>query len=70
MKYRVCLLILGALCFAAAPAFCDVLPQDWELNVNGTDYYPSGGATLSAIPGLDSSGFSSTTGLGTLRPDV
>jgi PEP-CTERM motif len=40
--------------------------QDWEFNVNGTDYYPSGGATLGSVPGLDSSGFNASSGLGTL----
>jgi hypothetical protein len=41
--------------------------QDWEFNINGTDYYPSGGATLGSVPGLNSSGFNSTTGQGTLQ---
>jgi hypothetical protein len=40
--------------------------QDWEFNVNGTTYFPSGGATLGTVPGLNSAGFNSTTGLGTL----
>jgi len=26
--------------------------QDWEFNINGTDYYPGGGATFATIPGL------------------
>lgn len=46
-------------------AFCSSL-QDWEFNVNGTDYYPANGNTLSSVPGLVSSSFNSTTGLGTL----
>lgn len=47
------------------PAFADL--QDWEFNVNGTDYYPANGNSLSSIPGLNSSSFNSTTGLGTLQ---
>jgi hypothetical protein len=26
--------------------------QDWEFNINGMDYYPSGGATFATVPGL------------------
>jgi hypothetical protein len=40
--------------------------QDWEFNINGTDYYPAAGSTFASVPGLDSSGFNSTTGLGQL----
>ncbi len=40
--------------------------QDWEFNVNGTDYYPAGGSTFASVPGLNSSAFNATTGQGTL----
>ncbi|MGA2739839.1 MAG: PEP-CTERM sorting domain-containing protein [Bryobacteraceae bacterium] len=65
MAYRRLSLIFAALSMTVVPAFCGSL-QDWEFNVNGTDYYPSGGATLGSVPGLNFSGFNSTTGLGTL----
>jgi hypothetical protein len=65
MSYRTVGVILVALfCIAATPAFSNEL-QDWEFNVNGTDYYPALGDTFASVPGLNSSGFSSTTGLGT-----
>lgn len=64
MKSKILLSSAVAVLFAA-PAFCSSL-QDWEFNVNGTDYYPLGGATLGTVPGLDASAFNSTTGLGTL----
>jgi hypothetical protein len=65
MRHRILFVGFAALlCIAAKPAFSDDL-QDWEFNVNGTDYYPSGGATFGSVPGLDSSGFNSATGLGT-----
>jgi hypothetical protein len=50
-----------------APAFYASSLQDWEFNINGTDYYPGGGATLASIPGLTQSGFNSTTGIGTYQ---
>lgn len=56
--------ILAAALFATA-AFPSSL-QDWEFNINGTDYYPAGGATLGSVPGLDASAFNSTTGIGTI----
>jgi len=64
MRYGKFYLIFAALCIMAVPAFCGSL-QDWEFNVNGTDYYPAGGATFSSVPGLDASGFNSSTSLGT-----
>ncbi len=64
MLFRISSIILAVgICVPAA--FSSSL-QDWEFNVNGTDYFPSGGATLGTVPGLDSSGFNSTTGIGTL----
>jgi hypothetical protein len=61
------MIFAAVLCLAVAPAFCSTPAlQDWEFNVNGTDYYPAGGATLSTVPGLNSSAFNATTGLGTL----
>jgi hypothetical protein len=56
--------IIAAGMFATA-AFPSSL-QDWEFNINGTDYFPAGGATLSTVPGLDASGFNSTTGIGSI----
>jgi hypothetical protein len=35
----------------ASSAFSASL-QDWEFNINGTDYYPGGGATFATVPGL------------------
>ncbi len=64
MKYRTVLSIVTALVLVT-PAFADL--QDWEFNVNGTDYYPANGDTFASVPGLNSSGFNSTTGLGTLQ---
>lgn len=58
--------LAALLCLAAAPAFCDPVLQDWEFNINGVDYYPSGGATLGTVPGLNSASFNATTGEGTL----
>jgi hypothetical protein len=65
MRHRIVLPIFAALLIVATPAFSDEL-QDWEFNLNGTDYYPAMGDTFSSVPGLDSSGFNATTGLGTL----
>jgi len=65
MKLNTLPVILAALCMTAAPAFSGAL-QDWEFNINGTDYYPGAGDTLGSVSGLDSSLFNSTTGLGTL----
>ena len=64
MIYRRFSLIFVAFCMTALPAFCGSL-QDWEFNVNGTDYYPAGGATFASVPGLNASGFNTTTSLGT-----
>jgi hypothetical protein len=50
-----------------APAFYASSLQDWEINVNGTDYFPSGGSTFASIANLTQSGFNSTTGLGTYQ---
>jgi hypothetical protein len=67
MGYGRLSLMFAALCMAAVPASCgDYSLQDWEFNVNGTDYFPAGGATLASVPGLNFAGFDSTTGLGTL----
>ncbi len=63
MKHRTVILAITALLFAL-PAFSDL--QDWEFNVNGTDYFPANGDTFSSVPGLNSSAFNSTSGLGTL----
>src|ERR1700726_4213873 len=64
MTYRTVFVIFAALlCIAATPAFSDEL-QDWEFNINGTDYFPPT-ATFASVPGLNSAGFNSTTGLGT-----
>lgn len=49
----------------SATAFPSSL-QDWEFNLNGTDYFPAGSATLASVPGLNSAGFNATTGQGTL----
>jgi len=65
MKLNALRLALAALCLTAVPAFSGSL-QDWEFNINGTDYYPANGDTLASVPGLDSSAFNTTTGLGTL----
>lgn len=59
------LLIASTVMLLPALAFSSSL-QDWEFNINGTTYYPAGGASLGSIPGLDSSGFNATTGQGTL----
>jgi hypothetical protein len=64
MRHRIVFVVLAALLIAATPAFSDEL-QDWEFNVNGTDYYPAAGDTFASVPGLSSGGFNSTTGLGT-----
>ena len=73
MRYFKFSLILAALCMVALPAFCGSL-QDWEFNINGTDYYPLLGETFSSVPGLDASGFNATTSLGsftlTFNPGV
>jgi hypothetical protein len=50
-----------------APAFYASSLQDWEFNINGTDYFPSGGATLATVPGLTQVGFNATTGVGTYQ---
>jgi len=63
MRLRRISLIFAALCMTAVPAFCGSL-QDWEFNVNGTDYYPLNGDTFSSVLGLDASGFDVATGLG------
>ena len=43
--------------------------QDWEFNIGGTDYYPSGGATFATIPGLVvTSNATSTTYTVTFNP--
>lgn len=60
------MILVGLLSIGAVPAFSDEL-QDWEFNVNGTDYYPAEGDTFASVPGLNSSSFNSTTGLGTLQ---
>jgi len=64
MNFRRLSLILVAFCMIALPAFSGEL-QDWEFNINGTDYYPAGGATFATVPGLNASGFNTTTSLGT-----
>jgi hypothetical protein len=65
MRSRTKFLIFAALfCITAQPAFSDI--QDWEFNINGTDYYPAGGATFASVPGLNVSGFNTTTGIGTI----
>jgi hypothetical protein len=65
MSYRkISGMVAALLCIAATPAFSDPALQDWEFNINGTDYYPAGGATLSTVPGLVFSG-NATTGVGT-----
>jgi len=50
-----------------APAFYASSLQDWEFNINGTDYFPTGGATFASVPGLTQTGFNATTGLGTYQ---
>jgi hypothetical protein len=50
-----------------APAFYASSLQDWEFNINGTDYFPSGGATFASVAGLTQTGFNATTGLGTYQ---
>jgi hypothetical protein len=67
MRYRTVSMIFATLCIAASPAFCDNYSlQDWDIVLDGVNYYPGGGATLSSIPGLNASAYDSTTGLGTL----
>lgn len=67
MRYRtLCMTFAAVLCVAVAPAFCTSSLQDWEFNVNGTDYYPAAGNTLATVPGLNASAFNATTGQGTL----
>jgi hypothetical protein len=51
------LTVLGLLAPTAFPSSL----QDWEFNINGTDYFPSGGATLATVPGLTVSTSGSTT---------
>ena len=53
-----------------APAFYASSLQDWEFNVNGTDYYPSIGSTLASIPGVNLSAFNTTTDQGTIAITV
>lgn len=66
MGYRRLGLILAAFCIISVPAFSGTYSlQDWEFNVNGTDYFTAGGATFASVPGLDASGFDTTTSLGT-----
>jgi len=64
MPYRRFSIVLAAFCLMVTPAFCQQL-QDWEFNINGTDYYPAGGATFATVPGLNASGFNNSTSLGT-----
>jgi hypothetical protein len=64
MSSKFALALLAALCCATTPAFSQL--QDWEINVNGTDYYPANGDTFATVPGLDSSAFNATTGIGSL----
>lgn len=59
------LFLASIVVFIPSLAVCSSL-QDWEFNVNGTDYYPAGGSTLGSVPGLNSGSFNSTTGQGTL----
>lgn len=63
-SFRSGFVILSAIIFATALYPSSL--QDWEFNVNGTDYFPSGGATLGSVPGLNSGAFNATTGQGTL----
>ena len=64
ISFRFGLAFFTAGIFATA-AFASSL-QDWQFNVNGTNYYPAAGDTLSDVPGLNSSAFNATTGQGTL----
>jgi hypothetical protein len=64
MRFRT-FLSIAAVLFCVTPAFSSSL-QDWEFNVNGHNYYPGQGDSLGTVPGLNSSGFNATTGLGTL----
>jgi hypothetical protein len=54
------------------PAFYASSLQDWEFNINGTDYFPAlpSGATLATVPGLTQTGFNATTGIGTYQIKV
>ncbi len=45
---KLAVIFLGLFASTAFPASL----QDWEFNINGTDYYPSGGASFASIPGL------------------
>ncbi len=65
LKIRIGLALITA-AITATSAFATTSLQDWEINVNGTDYYPGAGDTFSSVPGLASGSFNSTTGLGTL----
>lgn len=60
---RKALFISMATVLLGTPAFSASL-QDWEFNINGTDYYPSGGSTFASVPGLNTSGYSSSQSLG------
>jgi hypothetical protein len=64
-KFRILQLTLLAPLVCASAAYASSL-QDWEINVNGTDYFPSGGSTFASVPGLNSAGYNATTGQGTL----
>src|SRR5271165_3189138 len=65
LRFRFFLAVVLAGMFVTS-AYPDSL-QDWEFNVNGATYYPSGGSTFASVPGLDASAFSSATGLGTFE---
>ena len=63
LKFSILAILATGLCVPAA--FPSSL-QDWEFNVNGTDYYPGGGATFGTVPGINASGYNQTTGQGTI----
>lgn len=50
-------------------AFADISLQDYQFNINGTQYCPGGfcgAGDITAVPGLNAAGFNATTGTGTL----
>jgi hypothetical protein len=61
-RFGIAIIAAGIFTTAAFPSSL----QDWEFNINGTAYYPAEGDTFASVPGLDASGFNSTTGIGTI----
>jgi hypothetical protein len=65
MRNQTLSLLFAGLCLAAVPALCDEL-QDWEIDINASFYAGDLGNTFADVPGLNVSGFSTATGLGTM----